>query len=304
MAKVFVGLDWAEDHHDVFVEDDTGRRLEAGRLPEGVAGVARFHELLADHVEEPAQVVIATETDRGLFINALVAAGYTVLAINPMSTSRYRERYSTSGAKSDPGDAKVLADLARTDTHMHRSVAGDSELGEAIKVLARGHQSLIWARQRQANQLRSTLREFYPAALDAFSEFAGRDALAVLSIAPTPITGRQLSRAKIASALRRAGRQRRIDERAVEIQTALRSEQLQASPLIADAMGATVSAHVAVIVELNVQIANLETTLSEHFDLLCRPSSDVASVDAFGSSTTARQCKRHGPHRSVGRAER
>ena len=109
MGKVFVGLDWAEDHHDVFVEDDSGRRLTAGRLPEGVAGIARFHELLADHVEEPAQVVIATETDRGLFINALVAAGYTVLAINPMSTSRYRERYSTSGAKSDPGDAKVLA---------------------------------------------------------------------------------------------------------------------------------------------------------------------------------------------------
>ena len=266
MRKVFVGLDWAEDHHDVFVEDDTGRRLGAGRLPEGVGGVARFHELLADHVEEPAQVVIATETDRGLFINALVAAGYTVLAINPMSTARYRERYSTSGAKSDPGDAKVLADLARSDAHMHRSVAGDSELGEAIKVLARGHQSLIWARQRQANQLRSTLREFYPAALDAFSQFAGRDALTVLAIAPTPTTGRQLSRAKIASALRRGGRQRRIDERTVEIQAALRSDQLEAPPLVADAMGATVSALVAVLVELNVQIAKLEITLAEHFE--------------------------------------
>ena len=63
---------------------------------------------------------IATETDRGLFVGALVAAGYTVLAVNPMSTSRYRERHSTSGAKSDPGDAKVLADLARTDAHNHR----------------------------------------------------------------------------------------------------------------------------------------------------------------------------------------
>ena len=123
MGKVFVGLDWAEDHHDVFVEDDTGRRLGAGRLAEGVAGIARFHELLADHVEEPAQVVIATETDRGLFINTLVAAGYTVLAINPMSTARYRERYSTSGAKSDPGDAKVLECLRLgQDTHARREV--------------------------------------------------------------------------------------------------------------------------------------------------------------------------------------
>ena len=173
MEKVFIGLDWAEDHHDVFIEDDAGGRLGAGRLADGVAGIARFHELVADHVDEPSEVVIATETDRGLFINALVAAGYKVLAINPMSTSRYRERYSTSGAKSDPGDAKVLADLARTDAHLHRPIAGDSELGEAIKVLARGHQSLIWARQRQANQLRSTLREFYPAALDTFTELGG-----------------------------------------------------------------------------------------------------------------------------------
>ena len=266
MEKVFVGLDWAEDHHDVFIEDDTGGRLGAGRLPDGVAGIVRFHELVADHVEESSQEVIAAETDRGLFINALVAAGYTVLAINPMSTARYRERYSTSGAKSDPGDAKVLADLARTDAHQHRPIAGDSELSEAIKVLARGHQSLIWARQRQANQLRSTLREFYPAALDAFGELTGRDALAVLAVAPTPAMGRLLSRAKIASALRRAGRQRRIDERAVEIQTALRSAQLEAPALIADAMGATVSALVAVLSELNTQIANLETTLAERFN--------------------------------------
>lgn len=176
-------------------------------------------------------------TDRGLFIGTLVAAGYTVLAVNPLSSARYRERHSTSGAKSDPGDAKVLADLARTDAHNHRPVAGDSELAEAVKVLARAHQSMIWTRQRQTNQLRSTLREFYPAALEAFDELAGRDALAVLTIAPTPAAGRGLSRSKITAALRRGGRQRRIDERTIEIQTALRTEQLEAPALVADAMG-------------------------------------------------------------------
>ena len=113
--QVFVGLDWAEDHHDVYIEDGGGDRLGGGRLPEGVEGVARFHEWVVRHADDPADVVIATETDRGLFIGALVAAGYVVLAVNPMSTSRYRERHSTSGAKSDPGDAKVLADLARTE---------------------------------------------------------------------------------------------------------------------------------------------------------------------------------------------
>ena len=234
---------------------------------EGVEGVARFHELLAPFVEDPDDVTIATETDRGLFVGALVASGYRVLAVNPMSTSRYRERHSTSGAKSDPGDAFVLAELARTDSHNHRQVAGDSELGEAIKVLARSHQSLIWTRQRQLNQLRSTLREFYPAALVAFDELGSGDALAVLAIAPTPTLGRGLSRLKISSALRRGGRQRRVDERAIEIQTALRSEQLEAPPIVANAMGATVAALVAVAAELSTQVTRLETELSEHFEM-------------------------------------
>jgi transposase len=228
--------------------------------------VARFHELVAPFVGEPGQVTIATETDRGLFVGALVAAGYTVVAVNPMSTSRYRERHSTSGAKSDPGDALVLAELARTDAHNHRPVAADSEGAEAIKVLARAHQSMIWARQRQVNQLRSTLREFYPGALAAFESLACTDALAVLAIAPTPALGRGLSLSKIAAALRRGGRQRRIDQRAAEIQVALRADALQAPGPVAEAMGASVAAMVAVITELVTQTARLETELADHFE--------------------------------------
>jgi transposase len=266
MGKVFVGHDWAEAHHDVYAEDAEGRRLAKARLPEGVEGVARFHELVAPFAEEPADVVVATETDRGLFVWSLVAAGYQVLAVNPLSTSRYRERHSTSGAKSDPGDARVLAELARTDAHNHRPIAGDSELAEAVKVLARAHQSLIWTRQRQTNQLRSTLREFYPGALSCFDDLDGIDALAVLAVAPTPSRGRALSRSKIASVLRRGGRQRRVEERAAEIQTALRTAQLAAPTLVSEAMGTTVKALVAVIGELNAQIAQLEDALADRFD--------------------------------------
>lgn len=139
--QVFVGHDWAEDHHDMEIRDGEGRRLGRARLPEGVEGVARFHALVAEHVEDPAEVVIATETDRGLFVGSLVAAGYEVYAVNPLSVARYRERHVTSGAKSDPGDAATLAELARTDRQHHRRIAGDSDLAEAIKVLARAHQS-------------------------------------------------------------------------------------------------------------------------------------------------------------------
>ena len=266
MGKVFVGHDWAETHHDVHIEDEQGKRLAKARLPEGVEGLARFHELIAGLVDDPAEVVVATETDRGLFVGSLVAAGYTVLAVNPLSTSRYRERHSTSGAKSDPGDAKALAELARTDSHNHRPIAGDSEVAEAIKVLARAHQSLIWTRQRQVNQLRSTLREYYPAALEAFPELASGDARAVLAVAPTPALGRKMSQSKIAAALRRGGRQRRIEERAAEVQQALRGDQLEAPAAVAEAMGASVRALVAVVDTLAAEIATIEAELADRFD--------------------------------------
>jgi len=266
MGRVFVGDDWAEAHHDVYVEDQDGRRLARARLAEGVEGVARFHELVGSFIEDPADVVVATETDRGLFVGALVAAGYEVIAVNPLSVARYRERHSTSGAKSDPGDAKVLADLARTDRHNHRPIAGDTELAEAVKALARAHQTMVWSRQRQLNQLRSTLREFYPAALAAFSTLGSGDALAVLTIASTPARGRALSRSKIASALRRGGRQRRIEERAAEIQEVLRTPQLEPPAVVADAMGASAAALVAVIRELTTQVSALEAELASRFE--------------------------------------
>jgi transposase len=178
---IFVGIDWAEAHHDVCVLDEEGRVLAKGRVPEGVQGVGRLHAMVAEHAEDPGEIVVGIELDRGLLVGALVEAGYRVYAINPFAASRYRDRHATSGAKSDPGDAKVLADVVRTDRQNHREVAGDTDLAEAIKVLARAHQSLVWTRQRQVNQLRSTLREFYPGALAALKgDLSSHEARSVL----------------------------------------------------------------------------------------------------------------------------
>jgi transposase len=266
---LFVGDDWAEAHHDIELVDADGRVLVRRRLPEGVQGISALHGLIADHLgddDEPEDVVVGIETDRGPWVQALLAAGYTVYAVNPLQAARYRERHGTSGAKSDPGDAHVLAELVRTDRDHHRPIAGDSELAAGVKVLARSHQSMIWARQRQANLLRSTLREFYPAALQAFStDLAGRDALAVLALAPTPEQGRQLRAGKVERALRAAGRQRNLTSKAEQICAALGSEQLAAQPLVAQAYGATVTALVAVIVELNRQAELLAEQVQASF---------------------------------------
>jgi transposase len=180
---IFVGIDWAEAHHDVCLLDTEGEVLAGCRIPEGLAGVATLHALVGEHAEEPGEVIVGIETDRGLLVGALLAAGYAVYAINPLSASRYRERHTTSRAKSDRGDARMLADLVRTDRQHHRPVAPDSELLGAIKILARAHQNLIWTRQRQLNAMRSALREYYPGALVAFDELGHPDALAVLAVA-------------------------------------------------------------------------------------------------------------------------
>jgi transposase len=285
---LFVGLDWAETHHDVAVMDEGGQVMTARRVAEGLAGLTALHELLAAHAEDSAEVVVGTETDRGLFVGALVAAGYQVYAVNPLATSRYRDRHTVSGAKSDAGDAKVLADLVRTDRHNHRPVAGDSELAEAVKVLARTHQSLVWTRRRQVNQLRSLLREFYPGALAAFgTEVGSRDALAILQMAPTPTLGRQLSRAKLAAALDRAGRQRGAQARAVQLQAALRAPQLQAPAIVADAYGAAVLALVGVISTLNRQLIQLTEQLEHHFEI--HPDAEIVrSLPGLGVVLGAR----------------
>ena len=117
--------------------DEAGSRLTSRRLPEGLEGIRGFHDLVAGVVDEPGEVVVGIETDLGLWVEPLVAAGYQVYGINPVAVSRYRDRHNLAGAKSDAGDAKVLADLVRTDRHNHRPLAGDSDLAEAVKVLAR-----------------------------------------------------------------------------------------------------------------------------------------------------------------------
>jgi transposase len=280
-VQIFVGDDWAEDHHDVHLMDCDGRKLGARRLPEGLDGIRQFHELVAVHIDGPAEVIIGIETDRGLWVTALVAAGYQVYAINPLAASRYRDRHNVAGAKSDPGDAKMLADLVRTDRHNHRQVAGDSPGAEAIRIMARGHQNLIWARTRHTNMLRSALREYYPAALETFDDLANRDCLTVLAKAPTPLLGKALSINQIQAALRRGGRQRNIETRAAEIQAGLRAGQLTAPTQVADAFGATTTAAVAIISELNRQIERLESDLAVSFKQ--HPDADIYhSLPGFG----------------------
>lgn len=295
---IFVGIDWAEAHHDACIVDEHGVVLGKQRVPDGVEGVGQLHAMIADHAEDPSRVAIGIEIDRGLLVDALVAAGYEIYAINPMAASRYRDRHATSRAKSDPGDAKVLADLVRTDRQNHRKIAGDTESAAAIKVLARAHQDLIWSRQRQVNHLRNQLREFYPGALAAFgADLAHPDAVAVLARAPAPSQGCALSSSQIAALLRRGGRKRNLEKRANEIKDALRAPQLEAPPLVAEAYAASVAATVPVIASMSEQIDRLAAQLAQGFR--SHPDAEIyLSLPGLGDVLGARALAEFGDDRT------
>ena len=263
---IFVGVDWAEDHHDVDVRDESGEQLGRRRVKHGVEGLATLHELIALHAECAGEVVVGIETDRGLLVASLIGAAYQVYAINPRSVDRYRDRHALSGAKSDAGDAMVLAELVRTDRHHHRLVAGDSDDVEGLKTLTRGHQNLIWARTRHVLQLRNLLLEYYPAMIDAADGHVGtRDALAVLAAAPNPAEGAPLTSARIKTVLRRAGRSRNLDKTAERFRAALRAPHLQATPHVGSACAINATALLGVIAAMNQQIEILETELTRRF---------------------------------------
>jgi transposase len=268
--KLFVGDDWAEAHHDVEVMDASGRRLGKARLPEGVAGIARLHAMIGEQLGDDAddgdagQVVVGFETDRGPWVQALIAAGYQVFAINPLQASRYRERHGVSGAKSDAGDAHVLADMVRTDSHQLRAVAGDSAQAAAVKVVTRTHKTLIWERTRHAQRLRHALRDYFPAALEAFEDLDAADALELLARAPDPASAARLTTAQISAALRRA-RRRHVPQKAEAIQAALRAAHLGQPAVVTAAYAASARALIAVLVTLNEQVKVLQGQVEAYF---------------------------------------
>ena len=264
---LFVGGDWAEAHHDVELMDATGRRPAKARLPEGVAGMARLHAMIGEQLGDDAdgtEVTIGIETDRGPWVQALIAAGYTVFAVNPLSVARYRERHGVSGAKSDAADARTLADMVRTDSHRLRPVAGDTADAEAVKVVTRAHKTLIWERTRHTQRLRHALRDYFPAALEAFTDLDAADTLELSAEAPDPDSAARLSLNRIRAALKRA-RRRDVDTKAAAIQAVLRAEHLAQPAVVTAAYAATTRAAVAVPITLREQVTALQGQVEAHF---------------------------------------
>jgi transposase len=292
ILRVLCGIDWAEVHHDVALVDDEGTLIAKRRISDDAAGFAALIMLLAeagDSADDP--IPVAIETSRGLLVACLRATGRRVYAINPMAVSRYRDRHSVSRKKSDAGDALVLANILRTDMAAHRPLPADSELAQAIAVLARAQQDAIWERTCAHNKLRSLLREYYPALLDAFTDKRGGllrpEARALLAAAPTPRATAQLTLTQLATLLRHAGRQRGIDAEAARIQAILRTEYLHQLPLVEDAFGRQALALLRALDTACTNAEDLASATIDHFDK--HPDAEIiTSLPGLGSLTGAR----------------
>jgi transposase len=298
LGQVFCGVDWAEAHHDVAIIDEHGGLLAKRRIGDDLRGFTELTSLLAAHAGTEAftPVEIGIETDRGLLVAGLRAAGHVVVPINPKAVSRYRDRHSVSGAKSDPGDALVLAQIMRTDRQVHRALPEDSEKVQALRVLARAHQDAVWARKQTSNRLRSLLREFFPAALQAFPQLHSRTALVVLAAAPTPTAAAALTRANLTDLLHSAGRGTRPEE-AARLAEVFAAEQLHQPPSVEAAMGAAVRALVRSLTADTEAIKDLEQALAPSFE--SHPDAEIIdSLPGLGLVLGARVLSEFGDDRS------
>ena len=299
---VYCGIDWAEDHHDVALADRDGKLLARRRISDDAAGLAQLLALLAEYGDSPEDPIpVAIETPRGLLVACLRAAGCQVYPINPMSVARYRDRHSVAGRKSDHGDSFVLAGVLRTDMHAHRPLPADTELAQAIAVLARAQQDAVWDRTQAYNRLRSHLREYYPGFLAAFADARGGitrpEARAVLAAAPTPADAAKLTLTQLRALLRKAGRSRGIDTEATRLRDAFRAGQMRQLPLVEAAMGRQALALLGQLDAACAAAADLERAAVESFNL--HPDAGIiTSFPGLGALTGARVLAETGDDRS------
>jgi len=299
---LYCGIDWATQHHDVAVIDDDGRVIARGRVSNDAAGFAALLTLLAEAGDSAAHPIpVGIETDRGLWVGALRETGRVIYPINPLTASRYRARYAVSGAKSDATDAVLLANIIRTDPDAHRPLPADTELAQAIAVLARAQQDAVWDRTTAHNRLRSHLREYFPAFLAAFADARGGitrpEARAVLAAAPTPADAAKLTVTQLRGILKKAGRSRGLDTEAARLHEAFRAGQMRQLPLVEQAMGRQALALPGQLDAACAAADDLEHAVTQSFNL--HPDAGIiTSFPGLGALTGARVLAEIGDDRS------
>jgi transposase len=285
MIRWFAGIDWADDHHDLVVLDDTGQQLRTLRVAHTPAGLAQLTTALEQICGSTAkdQLACFVETNRGLLIAALLSAGFPVSPVNPKTVDRRR---NAAGVKTDQVDAYLLAKTGRSDLADLRRLRPDSALIQELKLLTRDQDSLIQSQTRLLNQLSACLKAYYPVALTLFSKLHQPSTIAFLRAYPTPQQAMASSEAAIAAILTQAGHTRAAHAAATIVET------LHQPHLLADAVTTRTKARLllnllAQLEPVMQQIAAYDAEIERLF-LLSADSSLFASLPRAGKRLAPR----------------
>lgn len=282
----YVGIDWATKKHDIYITDDSGKKLTAFEISDNQGGLTLLVKQVQKFTTNQGEVLFAMETDKGLLVEFLLDCGYTVYSINPKAVDRFRDRYRVSGAKTDPIDAMVLANILRTDRHNFRPILPDSELAREVKILARDRKELVHEKVRITNQITSALKNYFPVALEMFDDLASHDAIDFLKEYPTYEEARKLSRKKIEDFFKKH-RVHLPNEKANKIYGLLHQPQIKVPEFIIRAKRKLVFALLAQLDPLLLEIKKYE----EEIENLSRkhPDSKIyLSLPGMGKTLSAR----------------
>lgn len=180
----YVGIDWGDKEHKVFITDDSGKRLDAFSVKHLAKEVDTIFEKVQRFASEQKEVLFGLETSRGLLVNSVLDKGYVVYALNPKSVDRYRDRYKVSKVKDDYFDAMVIANILRTDRENYRPILPDSKLTRELRFLTRDCEKLKRMKTMILNQILSCLKEYYPLAASLFSDLDSKISIAFLKAFP------------------------------------------------------------------------------------------------------------------------
>lgn len=178
----YAGFDWASDHHDIVAVDPRGTVV----LQTRIGHTAEGWKELGERLKALGSVAVAVETNQGFVVEQLLSLGVAVYPVNPKSAERYRERKAPNGVKNDQLDAWSLADALRLDGHGWRALAPEDPLIAELRLLTRDEVELIGQRTALINQLQAALRDYYPAALEAFDDWTNASTWAFVERFPTP----------------------------------------------------------------------------------------------------------------------
>lgn len=291
----YTGIDWADDHFDFCIVDESGKRIKQFRVQKNIQGFTKAVDHLRNLSAQVEQIPVAIETPNSLLVDYLMELKYTVYSINPKSVDRYRDRYRTSKAKDDYFDAYVLANVLRTDRHNYRPVSFGSDLVRELKILTQDREALVNTRTRLSNQLRACLKTYYPVACELFSALLIPVALEFLKTFPTLDAARRCPRQKMIEFLKA---HHIYDQRSAKmICDKLQQEPIPIDPVVIRAKSRQMMTLVGLLIPLCQQIEDYDKQIAELLDK--HPGKDIfLSLPGAGNNLAARLLSQMGDNRS------